>query len=90
MFHPRDESGKNDCDFLGPFWCNIKVDPERKVPCGPYKLLVSYVAHQIKEKMRFQKYFSSFLSEISLKFEKYSFFSRSKQQVKTNLDRNSK
>ena len=29
VFHPRDKSGKNDCDFLGPFWCNIKVDPER-------------------------------------------------------------
>ena len=29
VFHPRDESGKIDCDFLRPFWCNIKVDPER-------------------------------------------------------------
>ena len=28
VFHPRDENGKIDCDFLGPFWCNIKVDPE--------------------------------------------------------------
>ena len=27
--HPRDKSEKNDCVFLGPFWCNIKVDPER-------------------------------------------------------------
>ena len=36
VFHPRDENGKIDCDFLQPFWCNIKVDPERSVPCGPY------------------------------------------------------
>ena len=55
MFHPRDESGKIDCDFPGPFWFNIKVDPERQVPCGPYKLLVGYVAHQMKEKIWFKK-----------------------------------
>ena len=29
VFHPRDESGKIDCDFPQPFWCNIKVDTER-------------------------------------------------------------
>ena len=29
VFNPRDEGGKNYCDFLRPFWCNIKVDPER-------------------------------------------------------------
>ena len=29
VFHPRDDSGKIDCDFLGPFGCDIKVDPER-------------------------------------------------------------
>ena len=29
VFHPRDKSGKIDCDLLQPFWCNIKVDPER-------------------------------------------------------------
>ena len=29
VFHPCDKSGKIDCDFLGPFWNNIKVDPER-------------------------------------------------------------
>ena len=28
VFHPRDESGKNNCDLLLPFWCNIKGDPE--------------------------------------------------------------
>ena len=28
VFHPRDQSGKNDCDFLGPSWCNIRVYPE--------------------------------------------------------------
>ena len=55
VFHPRDENGKFDCDFLRPFWCNIKVHSEIQIPCGPYKLLVSYVAHEIKEKIRFQK-----------------------------------
>ena len=29
VFHPREKSEKNDCDFLGPSWSNIKVDPER-------------------------------------------------------------
>ena len=28
-FHPRDESDKVDCEFLGPSWFNKKVDPER-------------------------------------------------------------
>ena len=27
-FHPRDESEKNDCRFLGPSWCNKKVNHE--------------------------------------------------------------
>ena len=27
-FHPRDESEKNDCGFLGPSWFNKKVNPE--------------------------------------------------------------
>ena len=60
VFHPRDESGKIDCDFLRPFWCNIKVDPERSVLCGPYYLLVSYVAHQLKEKIKFKNNFPLF------------------------------
>ena len=29
VFHPRDENTKIDCGFLGPFWCNKKLDPER-------------------------------------------------------------
>ena len=29
VFHPHDESGKIECDFVQPFWCNIKVDLER-------------------------------------------------------------
>ena len=29
FFHPCDKSEQNYCDFLGPSWCNIKVDPER-------------------------------------------------------------
>ena len=28
VFKPRDKSEKNLCDFLGPSWWNIKVDPE--------------------------------------------------------------
>ena len=28
VFQPQDKSGKIYCDFLGPFWFNIKVDPE--------------------------------------------------------------
>ena len=28
-FHPRDESDKIDCGFLGPFWSNKTLDPER-------------------------------------------------------------
>ena len=55
VFHRRDESGKIDCAFMQTFWCNIKVDCKRKLPCGPYKLLVSYVALQMKEKIGFQK-----------------------------------
>ena len=27
-FHPGDESDKIDCCFLGPSWCNKKVNPE--------------------------------------------------------------
>ena len=27
-FHPWDKSEKVDCDFLGPSWCNKKVNPE--------------------------------------------------------------
>ena len=29
VFHHCDESWKNYCDFMGPSWCNIKVDPEK-------------------------------------------------------------
>ena len=47
---------------------------------------MSYVEHQMKEKIRFQKYFLPFYTEISLQFEMYSIFIRSKQQeVETNL-----
>ena len=28
-FYPRDKNEKNYSDFLGPSWCNIKLDPER-------------------------------------------------------------
>ena len=48
-FHPHDKSYKIDCGFLGPSWCNKKVYPERQVPCGSYELLVSNVAHEMKE-----------------------------------------
>ena len=53
VFQPRDENEKIYLDFLGPSWCNKKVDPERYVPFGSYKPLVSYVADQMKEKIRF-------------------------------------
>ena len=59
-FHPRDKSEKNDCGFLGPSWCNIKKNPETYVPCGSYELLLSNVAHQMKEKLTFQNKFSHF------------------------------
>ena len=59
VFHPRDKS-ENYNDILVTSWCNIKVDPEIKVLCGSYKPLVRYVAHQIKEKIRFQNNFSFF------------------------------
>ena len=49
-FHPRDESEKNDFGFLGPSGSNKKVNPETYVPCGSYELLLSNVAHQMKEK----------------------------------------
>ena len=49
-FHPRDESEKNDFGFLGPSWCNKKVNPETYVPCGSYELLLSNIAYQMKEK----------------------------------------
>ena len=59
-FHPRDESEKIACDFLGPFWCNKKINPETYVPCGSYELLLSNVAHQMKEKLMIQNKFSHF------------------------------
>ena len=49
-FHLRDESEKNDCGFLRSSWCNKKVNPRTYVPCGSYELLLSNVAHQMKEK----------------------------------------
>ena len=33
-FHPRDENTTMNCGFLGSFWCNKKLDPERKIPDG--------------------------------------------------------
>jgi hypothetical protein len=49
-FHPRDKSENNDCGFLGPSWCCKKVIPQTYVPCGSYELLLSNVAHEMKEK----------------------------------------
>ena len=60
---------KKDCGFLGPSWCNKKGNPETYVPCGSYQLLLSSVAHQMKEKLMIQNKFSNFKSQISLKFE---------------------
>ena len=84
-FHPRDESENIYCGFLGTSWCNKKVNPETYVPCGSYELLLSNVAHQMKEKLTIQNKFLHFKSQISLKFEICSFFSGSKQQEKQLL-----
>ena len=75
-FHPRDESEKNDCGFLGPSWCNKKVNPVIHVV--HMNNFLSNVAHQMKEKLTIND-FSHFLSQISLKFEMCSIFSGSKQ-----------
>ena len=53
-FHPCDKSDKIDCGFLGPSWCNKMVNPKTYVPYGSYELLLSNVAHQIKEKLMIQ------------------------------------
>ena len=50
-FHPRDESEKNYCGFLGPSWSNKKVNHVTYVPCGSFELLLSNVAYQMKEKL---------------------------------------
>ena len=34
VYHPREKSTKIDTVFLGPCWCNKKVDPERQIPNG--------------------------------------------------------
>ena len=83
-FHPREKSEKKDCGFLGPSWCNKKVNPETYVPCGSYELLLSNVAHQMKEKLTIQNRFSHFQSQISLK-NICSFFSVSKQPEKNEF-----
>ena len=59
-FHPHEESDKVDCGFLGASWCNKKVNPETYVPSGSYELLLSNVAHQIKDKLIFINKFSKF------------------------------
>ena len=59
-FHPRDKNDKNDYGILGPSRSNKKIDPERQVPYGSYDLLVSNVAHQMKEKIMFKNKCSSF------------------------------
>ena len=81
-FHPRDKSEKNYGGFLGPSWCNKKVNPETYFPCRSYELLLTNVANQTKEKLTIQNDFSHFLSQISMKFEICSFFSGSKQPEK--------
>ena len=53
-FHPYDKSDKINCFFFLPHWCNKKVNPETQVPCGSYELLLSNVAHQMKEKLMIQ------------------------------------
>ena len=60
---PHYESDKTDYGFLGPFWCNKKLYPEREVSCGSYELLVNIVSHPMNEKFKIQNQFS-FLCEI--------------------------
>ena len=84
-FYRRDESEKIECGFLGPSWCNKKVNPETYVPSGSYELLLSNVAHQMKEKLTIQNKFSHSQSQISLKFVICSFFSGSKQPEKNKF-----
>ena len=45
--------------FMGP-WCNKKVNPKIYVTCGSYELLLSNVAHRMKEKLTIQNKFSNF------------------------------
>ena len=59
-FHPRDKSERIDCGFLGPSWYNKKVNLGTYVPCGSYELLLSNVAHQMKERLTIQNKFSHF------------------------------
>ena len=59
-FHPLDEGEKIDCGFLGPSWCNKKVNPETYVSCGSYELLLNNIAHQMKEQLTIQNKFSHF------------------------------
>ena len=56
-FHPCD---KIYCGFLGPSWCNKKINLDTYVPCGSYELLLSNVPHQRKEKITIQNNFSNF------------------------------
>jgi hypothetical protein len=56
--HPRYESEQNDFGFLGPSWCNKKINPETYFPCGSYELLLGNVAHQMKEKLPIENKFS--------------------------------
>ena len=60
VFHPSDESKKKYCGFVGPSWCNKKINPETYVPYGSYKLLLSNKSHQMKEKLTIQNQFSQF------------------------------
>ena len=50
--------------FFVHFWWNKKVDPEKKVQCGSYELLVSNLAHVMKEKVLIENLFSSFSRQI--------------------------
>ena len=79
-FHPCDKSDKIDCGFLGPSLFNKKVNAKTYIPWSLYELLVSNIAHQMKEKLIKKRF--PYLREVSLKFEFFSFFSRLKQPEK--------
>ena len=57
-FHPCDQSEKRIVGFWDLLGAIKKVNPEIYVPCGSYELLLSNVAHQMKEKLTIKNKFS--------------------------------
>ena len=81
-FHPRDKSEKNYSGFLGPPYCDKKVDLGRYVIFGAYDLSVTNVAHHIIEKLIILNKFTLFFSKISLTFKEPNLFQALKTTIK--------